>query len=55
VVDEFRVKPHHRDTEVAQRKAKWKTFEQFDDKGWGFTACMSKVVMEQLGSFREDV
>jgi hypothetical protein len=27
----------------------WKAFEQFDDKGWGFTDCTSKVVMEQLG------
>lgn len=27
----------------------WKTFEQFDDKGWSFTDCTSKVVMEQLG------
>ena len=26
----------------------WKTFEQFDDKGWSFTDCTSKVVMEQL-------
>jgi predicted nucleic acid-binding protein len=27
----------------------WKTFEQFDDKGWSFTDCTSKIVMEQLG------
>ena len=27
----------------------WRTFEQFDDKGWSFTDCTSKVVMEQLG------
>lgn len=27
----------------------WETFEQFDDKGWSFTDCTSKVVMEQLG------
>ena len=27
----------------------WKTFEQFDDKGWSFTDCTSNVVMEQLG------
>ena len=27
----------------------WKTFEQFDDKGWSFTDCTSKVVMEHLG------
>ena len=26
----------------------WATFEQFDDKGWSFTDCTSKVVMEQL-------
>jgi predicted nucleic acid-binding protein len=27
----------------------WETFQQFDDKGWSFTHCTSKVVMEQLG------
>ena len=27
----------------------WETFEQFDDKGWSFTDCTSKVVMEQGG------
>jgi predicted nucleic acid-binding protein len=27
----------------------WDVFEQFDDKGWGFTDCTSKVVMEQRG------
>ena len=26
----------------------WKTFAQFDDKGWSFTDCTSRVVMEQL-------
>ena len=26
----------------------WETFELFDDKGWSFTDCTSKVVMEQL-------
>ena len=26
----------------------WKTFQQFDDKGWSFTDCTSKVVMEEL-------
>ena len=26
----------------------WKTFQQFDDKGWSFTDCTSKVVIEQL-------
>ena len=27
----------------------WETFERFDDKGWSFTDCTSKVIMEQLG------
>jgi uncharacterized protein len=27
----------------------WETFQHFDDKGWSFTDCTSKVVMEQLG------
>ena len=27
----------------------WEAFKQFDDKGWSFTDCTSKVVMEQLG------
>jgi|ERR1051326_2117933 predicted nucleic acid-binding protein len=27
----------------------WNTFEQFDDKGWSFTDCTSKVVMDELG------
>ena len=26
----------------------WQTFEQFDDKGWSFTDCTSKVVMQKL-------
>ena len=26
----------------------WQTFRQFDDKGWSFTDCTSKVVMERL-------
>lgn len=26
----------------------WEIFEQFDDKGWSFTDCTSKAVMEQL-------
>jgi|SRR6185369_2363495 len=26
----------------------WKTFALFDDKGWSFTDCTSKVVMQQL-------
>lgn len=33
---------------VADLTLAWKTFEQFDDKGWSFTDCTSKVVMEQL-------
>jgi predicted nucleic acid-binding protein len=27
----------------------WAVFQQFDDKGWSFTDCTSKVVMEQRG------
>ncbi len=27
----------------------WTTFEQYRDKGWSFTDCTSKVVMERLG------
>jgi predicted nucleic acid-binding protein len=34
---------------IADLTLAWKTFEQFDDKGWSFTDCTSKVVMEQLG------
>ncbi len=26
----------------------WRTFRQFRDKGWSFTDCTSKVVMERL-------
>lgn len=26
----------------------WSVFWQFDDKGWSFTDCASKVVMEQM-------
>ena len=26
----------------------WRVFEQFDDKDWSFTDCVSRVVMEQL-------
>ena len=33
---------------TAELTLAWKTFEQFDDKGWGFTDCTRKVVMEQL-------
>jgi predicted nucleic acid-binding protein len=28
----------------------WETFRRFDDKGWSFTDCTSKVVIERLGS-----
>ena len=38
----------HKSTSVDLKLA-WETFEQFDDKGWSFTDCTSKVVMEQLG------
>jgi len=27
----------------------WQVFRQFSDKGWSFTDCSSKVVMERLG------
>ncbi|HAT81802.1 MAG TPA: twitching motility protein PilT [Flavobacterium sp.] len=27
----------------------WQVFRQFSDKGWSFTDCSSKVVMEKLG------
>ncbi len=27
----------------------WRVFKQFSDKGWSFTDCGSKVVMEKLG------
>jgi len=27
----------------------WATFVQFNDKGWSFTDCTSKVIMERLG------
>jgi predicted nucleic acid-binding protein len=44
---------HHRLAEIhkvtaADLTLAWKTFEQFDDKSWSFTDCISKVVMEQL-------
>ncbi len=29
--------------------AAWQTFVQFSDKGWSFTDCTSKVLMERLG------
>ena len=28
--------------------AAWQVFQQYDDKGWSFTDCTSKVVMEKL-------
>jgi predicted nucleic acid-binding protein len=34
-------------TEDDIRRA-WQTFRQFHDKGWSFTDCASKVVMERL-------
>lgn len=34
---------------MADLNLAWEVFEQFDDKGWSFTDCTSKVVMEQLG------
>jgi predicted nucleic acid-binding protein len=27
----------------------WEVFRRFDDKGWSFTDCTSKVVIERLG------
>ncbi len=27
----------------------WQTFRQFSDKGWSFTDCTSRVVMQRLG------
>jgi hypothetical protein len=27
----------------------WQAFQQYRDKGWSFTDCTSKVVMERLG------
>ena len=30
-------------------RAAWDVFKQFADKGWSFTDCTSKVVMQQLG------
>lgn len=33
---------------TADLRLAWETFEQFDDKGWSFTDCTSKVIMEQL-------
>ena len=30
-------------------RAAWEVFRQYRDKGWSFTDCTSKVVMERLG------
>ena len=39
---------------IAQLKAAWDTFREFDDKDWSFTDCTSKVVMADLrNSFRD--
>jgi predicted nucleic acid-binding protein len=27
----------------------WQTFQRYQDKGWSFTGCVSRVVMERLG------
>ncbi|WP_216819169.1 type II toxin-antitoxin system VapC family toxin [Thiohalocapsa sp. ML1] len=27
----------------------WKSFRRFSDKGWSFTDCTSRVIMERLG------
>ena len=27
----------------------WDIFRRYDDKGWSFTDCVSRVVMERLG------
>ena len=27
----------------------WETFQRYHDKGWSFTDCVSRVVMERLG------
>jgi predicted nucleic acid-binding protein len=35
-------------TEDDFRKA-WTIFRDYDDKGWSFTDCTSKVIMERLG------
>lgn len=29
--------------------AAWRVFERYADKGWSFTDCTSKVLMERLG------
>jgi len=27
----------------------WETFQRYHDKGWSFTDCVSRVVMQRLG------
>jgi predicted nucleic acid-binding protein len=34
---------------VTDFQAAWEIFRQYRDKGWSFTDCTSKVVMERLG------
>ncbi|HMO85860.1 MAG TPA: PIN domain-containing protein [Lacipirellulaceae bacterium] len=41
---------HIDDQDFAQA---WKTFQQFHDKQWSFTDCVSRVVIERLGIPRE--
>ena len=33
----------------ADFRAAWEVFRQYRDKGWSFTDCTSKVIMERLG------
>lgn len=33
----------------ADVRAAWSVFEKYQDKGWSFTDCTSRVVMERLG------
>ena len=33
---------------AADIRLAWHTFQRFDDKGWSFTDCTSKIVMQQL-------
>ncbi len=30
-------------------KEAWKVFAAYQDKGWSFTDCVSRVVMERMG------
>ena len=38
-------------TEADIRQA-WNVFQQYDDKGWSFTDCASKVVIERFSIVR---